>query len=341
MSLCTNAAVHTFGIQRKRGGNVGRRSGAAKRAHFLVTCKSIVFAFAEAASRRIVVGATDRVCASALRRMAAEVSRTLVGATRRWASLSVTRVIGTRGMHTRREPVIVPSTTQCAVLDFPPQPRPTRPLSALMRKAKTLVFSGPNGEIVVPLHHFVHTVWGEDATTKQRTVSFSIADESLKEQRGIWGLTRALCANAVKGVEEGHEVSLRLVGVGFRASVEADPLPRKHPLEVELERGRGHWYAPEQRQTEIDRAKRLVETSGPTERLHLRLGYSHPVLIPVPYGIKATTPSPTTILLRSANKEHLGQFAQTIRQFRKPEPYKGKGIFIGDEQIKLKTPKRK
>ena len=210
-----------------------------------------------------------------------------------------------------------------------------------MRKAKTMVFSGPNGEVVVPLHYFVQVKWKEDAETKERSVAFGIQDESVKVQRGIWGLTRALCANAVKGVVDGHEVRLRLVGVGYRASVEKDPMPRKHPLQVELERSRGHWYAPDQKQTEIDRAERLVNASGPTERLHLRLGYSHPVLLPIPYGIKAATPNPTTIVLTSANKELLGQFAQEIRHYRKPEPYKGKGIFINDEQIKLKSPKKK
>lgn len=246
-----------------------------------------------------------------------------------------------RRAHTRTEPVNVPASINVSVLDFPPQPRPTRPLSGLLRKAKTMVFSGPNGEVVVPLHHFVQVKWKDNEESKERQVSFNIEDETAKLQRGIWGLTRALCANAVKGVLEGHEVRLRLVGVGYRASVEKDPLPRKHPLEVELERSRGHWYAPEQKQTEIERAKRLMESSGPTERLHLRLGYSHPVLLPIPYGIKAATPNPTTIILTSANKEELGQFAQKIRHYRKPEPYKGKGIFLNDEQIKLKTPKKK
>lgn len=246
-----------------------------------------------------------------------------------------------RNAHTRNEPVKVPPTTTVSVLDFAPQPRPTRPLSGLLRKAKTMVFSGPNGEVIVPLHHFVRVKWATNDETKERTVAFGIEDEKAKVQRGIWGLTRALTANAVKGVEEGHEMRLRLVGVGYRASVEADPLPRKHPLQVELERGRGHWYAPDQKSTEIERAERLVKASGPNERLHLRLGFSDPKLISVPYGIKATTPQPTTILLRSANKELLGQFAQQIRHLRKPEPYKGKGIFINDEQIKLKTPKKK
>ena len=246
-----------------------------------------------------------------------------------------------RSIHTRRKPITIPESIKLSILDFPPQPRPTRPLSALMRRAKTLVFNGPKGEVVVPLHHFVNMVWADNPETKQRNVTFAVENEDIKLQRGIWGLTRALCANAIKGAQDGHEVTLRLVGVGYRASIEPDPLPRKHPLEVELERGRGHWYAAEQKQTEIDRVKRLIEASGPNQRLHLRLGYSHPVLVPIPYGVQAETPSPTTIKLSSADKELLGQFAQSVRQFRKPEPYKGKGVFINDEQIKLKTPKKK
>ncbi|PKI83276.1 hypothetical protein MVES_002940 [Malassezia vespertilionis] len=249
--------------------------------------------------------------------------------------------LGSRSAHTRAEPVVIPSTTTVSILDFAPQPRPTRPLSGLLRKAKTLVFNGPKGEVVVPLHSFIKMDWQVHNDTKHRSVAFSIQDEKIKVQRGIWGLTRALCANAVKGVEEGHEVRLRLVGVGYRASVEPDPLPRKHLLEVELERSRGHWYASDQKQTELDRAKRLIEATGSPERINLRLGYSHPILLSVPYGIKATTPQPTSIVLQSVNKEILGQFAQQIRQYRKPEPYKGKGVFIGDEKIKLKSPKKK
>lgn len=256
---------------------------------------------------------------------------------------SVRRVIpsNVRFIHTRRKPVDLPETTKLSILDFPPQPRPTRPLSSLMRKAKTLVFDGPKGEVVVPLHHFVNMKWGEVSDSKSRTIAFSVEDENMKIQRSIWGLTRALCANAIKGVEQGHEVTLRLVGVGYRASIEPDPLPRKHPFEVELERGRGHWYSPEQKQAEIERVKRFIEKSGKNERLHMRLGYSHPVLVPIPHGIKAECVSPTFIKLTSVNKALLGQFAQSVRQYRKPEPYKGKGIFINNEQIKLKTPKKK
>ncbi|WFD29650.1 54S ribosomal protein L6 mitochondrial [Malassezia sp. CBS 17886] len=243
--------------------------------------------------------------------------------------------------HTRREPVHLRPTTTVTVLDFPPNPRPTRPLSRLMRKAKTMVFCGPNGELAVPLHHFVNVDWAEVPETNERSIAFSVEDDSVKLQRGVWGLTRAQCANAAKGVEDGHETSLRLVGVGYRASVEPDPIPRKHQLHIELERSRGHWYAPDQKQAEMERAQRLVEASVPPQRLHLRLGYSHPVLLPVPYGIKAETPQPTSIVLRSADKEKLGQFAQEIRNWRKPEPYKGKGIFVGGETIRIKAQRKK
>lgn len=245
-----------------------------------------------------------------------------------------------RQAHTRAEPVRIPPSTSLTILDFPPNPRPTRPLSALMRKAKTMVFNGPKGEAIVPLHHFVK-MSTEEGNNGDSVISFEIEDETVKKQRGVWGLTRAICANAVKGVEEGHEVTLRLVGVGYRATLEPDPLPRKHQLQVELERSRGHWYAPGQRETEIARAQRIIEQSGPNMRLNVRLGFSHPVILPVPYGIKAQVPSPTQIVLWSVNKELVGQFAQDIRRWRPPEPYKGKGVFIGDEKIKLKTPKKK
>lgn len=204
-----------------------------------------------------------------------------------------------------------------------------------------MVFNGPKGELVVPLHHYVVLTQGTDEKTGHRTLAFSVEQSKIQQQRGMWGLTRALCANAIKGVEEGHEVSLRMVGVGYRASVEPDPYPQKHQFMIDLERGRLHWYNKEQKQTETDRVKRLMESSGKNMRLHMRLGFSHPILLPIPYGIQAETPTPTTIKLRGVDKEKLGQFAQKIRSYRKPEPYKGKGIFINDETIKLKTPKKK
>jgi len=73
----------------------------------------------------------------------------------------------------------------------------------------------------------------------------------------------------------------------------------------------------------------------------LKVGYSHPIELGVPQGVKASTPQPTRILLEGVDKEVVNQFAAKIRMWRKPEPYKGKGIFVNGETIKLKAKKIK
>lgn len=73
----------------------------------------------------------------------------------------------------------------------------------------------------------------------------------------------------------------------------------------------------------------------------LKVGYSHPIELGVPRGVTASTPQPTRILLQGMEKEVVMQFAAKIRMWRKPEPYKGKGILWGDEVVKLKAKKIK
>lgn len=73
----------------------------------------------------------------------------------------------------------------------------------------------------------------------------------------------------------------------------------------------------------------------------MKLGYTHPVELGVPVGVTASTPNPTRILLEGINREDVMSFAGKIREWRKPEPYKGKGVFINDESIKLKQKKIK
>lgn len=116
----------------------------------------------------------------------------------------------------------------------------------------------------------------------------------------------------------------------------------------------------------------------PTERLNMKLGYAHPIYVDIPAGITVTTPQPTRIVLQGTDKQKLGLFAEKIRRWRKPEPYRGKvsfrsfsqivihrnehekwarllmlfllsvflfsclqGIFVGDETIKIKEIKKK
>lgn len=147
-----------------------------------------------------------------------------------------------------------------------------------------------------------------DEATKSYTVS--VQDKEIREQRAMWGTTRAYLQNHILGVSEGHTAILRLVGVGYRATVENTATT----VEAEFE---GQQF------------------------VSLKVGYSHPIELPVPKGVKASTPQPTRILLEGCEKEVLMQFAAEIRMWRKPEPYKGKGIFVNGETIRLKAKKIK
>ena len=75
--------------------------------------------------------------------------------------------------------------------------------------------------------------------------------------------------------------------------------------------------------------------------INLTLGFSHPVVYNLPQGVTAETPSQTEIVLKSADKQLLGQVAAEIRAFRPPEPYKGKGVRYSDEYVRRKEAKKK
>jgi len=119
-------------------------------------------------------------------------------------------------------------------------------------------------------------------------------------ERARWqGLARALLQATVKGASEGYERILELVGTGYRSEV----------------KGRV---------------------------LHLSLGLSHPVVFPLPEGVNATVPGDskgTIIILTSADKSLLGQVAATVRSFRPPEPYAGKGVRYRGENVRRKAGK--
>jgi large subunit ribosomal protein L6 len=122
------------------------------------------------------------------------------------------------------------------------------------------------------------------------------------------GTTWSYLNNYIMGVSEGHTAVLRLVGIGYRATVEPRPEQEEYP---------GQQF------------------------VCLKLGFSHPVEMGLPKGMKASAPQPTRVLLEGIDKEQIMQFAARIRRWRVPEPYKGKGIFINDETIKLKQKKIK
>src|SRR5579872_4664747 len=119
-----------------------------------------------------------------------------------------------------------------------------------------------------------------------------------QQSRVMWGTTRALVANMVKGVSTGYTKSMEITGTGYRAAVQG-------------------------------------------KNLELSLGFSHPVVYPVPEGIKITCERPTAIKVEGVDKRLVGQVAAEIRGFRGPEPYKGKGIRYTTEQIRRKEGKKK
>lgn len=73
----------------------------------------------------------------------------------------------------------------------------------------------------------------------------------------------------------------------------------------------------------------------------LALGFSHPIDYQLPQGITAETPSQTDILIKGIDKQLVGQVAAEIRDFRRPEPYKGKGVRYADEVVHRKEAKKK
>lgn len=167
-----------------------------------------------------------------------------------------------------------------------------------------------------------------DIDKEIRKAALRIENNEERNQREMWGeqsfspcahyhsdllfpgTTRAYLQNHILGVSEGHTAILRLVGVGYRATVEPTAT--------------------------------TVQPEYPGQQfVSLKVGYSHPIELGLPLGVKASTPQPTRILLEGVEKEVVKQFAAKIRMWRKPEPYKGKGIFVDGETIKLKAKKIK
>ena len=77
------------------------------------------------------------------------------------------------------------------------------------------------------------------------------------------------------------------------------------------------------------------------KNLQLALGYSHDVIFPIPEGITIATPKPVEIVIAGSDRQKVGQVAAEIRNYRPPEPYKGKGIKYADERIFRKQGKKK
>jgi large subunit ribosomal protein L6 len=76
-------------------------------------------------------------------------------------------------------------------------------------------------------------------------------------------------------------------------------------------------------------------------KLNLTLGFSHPIVYPLPDGVKAETPTQTEIVIKGVDRQQVGQVAAEVRAYKPPEPYKGKGVRYADEKVVIKETKKK
>ncbi|KAL2890554.1 54S ribosomal protein L6, mitochondrial [Ceratocystis lukuohia] len=169
---------------------------------------------------------------------------------------------------------------------------------------RTVTVSGPLGKLEMHIPSFLQI--SQDAERKQALVS--VANDKERKQREMWGTTWSYLQRNIMGVSEGHTAVLRLTGIGYRAVVEHRPHKAEFP---------GQKF------------------------LCMKLGYTHPIEMGIPQGVTVTTPTLTRVLIEGIDRELIMSFAGKIRKWRPPEPYKGKGVYINDQTIKLKQKKIK
>lgn len=163
-----------------------------------------------------------------------------------------------------------------------------------------LDIKGPKGNLSLDIHPKVSVAVADNEVT------VDVAKKEDKREKALWGLSRSLVQNMVDGVTTGYTKQLDIIGVGFKAEV---------------------------------RGQTLV----------LNLGFSHPIEFEIPQGVDAKVEKDpakvgilqyqTTLTLTGIDKQLVGQVAANIRELKKPEPYKGKGIKYSDETIVRKAGK--
>ena len=164
----------------------------------------------------------------------------------------------------------------------------------------TVTVKGPKGEISQKMDSSI-VLTQEDGKAVLNYADGKSQNEATKQQHAFHGLYRALVNNMVIGVSTGFKKELELVGVGYRVN------------------------------------------EKPGNTLELILGYTHSIYLQLPAEVKFETKSERNknplIILESCDKQLLGMVCAKIRSFRKPEPYKGKGVKFVGEIIRRKSGK--
>lgn len=130
-------------------------------------------------------------------------------------------------------------------------------------------------------------------------VHVTITDATNAQQKAFWGLTRALVANMVEGVAQGFKKSLEIIGVGYKFEITSATM------------------------------------------ITLSVGFSHKVQLEIPKGVSVTADAKekNIIHIEGIDKQLVGYFAALVREVKRPEPYKGKGIRYVGEYVRRKAGK--
>ncbi len=153
-----------------------------------------------------------------------------------------------------------------------------------------VVVKGPKGELSLAVNKNLNVeVNGNEVKVTRNS--------EIKKTKQMHGTTNSLIANMIKGVSEGYEKSLEIIGVGYRFALKGN-------------------------------------------KVEISAGYSHKVEMEIPKGLTVEAVSNTEITIKGIDKEAVGKFAAEIREVRKPEPYKGKGIRYKGEHVRRKEGKK-
>ncbi len=172
---------------------------------------------------------------------------------------------------------------------------------------------------------------GKLPVTVPAGVEVKVSDTNLVTVKGPKGTLSEQISQKIKVEVEGNEIKLAPVDESREANAQ-------HGLARSLVNNMVHGVTNgyEVKLTMLGVGYK-AEKKGKT--LVMQLGYSHPVEMPDPEGITTEVPSPTDIVVKGASKELVGNYAANIRKWRKPEPYKGKGIRYVDEYVRRKEGK--
>ena len=164
----------------------------------------------------------------------------------------------------------------------------------------TVAIEGPKGTLSLKTTEHVKVSWDQS----EKAVKVALADGTSADDahaKAMWGSTRAHLRNMIEGVTKGYEESMQVVGTGWSATV-----------------------------------------AGKT--LKLLTGYANTITLKIPDGVTVVVDKPTgditPVKVTGTDRQQVGQFAASMRQVRKPEPYNGKGIKYAEETIKRKQGKQ-